>query len=385
MQSSLDPESLQASLHKAFGDLSDPRIETACAHPLLNIITIALFATLAGADGWQAIETYGQSKRDWLATFLDLANGIPSRDTFARVFARLDPLVLEARFQDWVGLIAGQLGTELIAIDGKTLRGSYDRERGLQALQLVSAWASDQRLVLGQCAVDGKSNEITAIPLLLAQLALTGAIVSIDAMGTQTAIARQIRTADADYILALKGNHPKLSKMASDWFANHNRDGVEAPPEVCYSRCESGHHRIETRSVWQVPATEVFEARQIQAWEGLQTLVVVESTRQLWNKTTREVRFYISSVVATAEAFAGYVRSHWGVENQLHWCLDVTFSEDSCRIRRGHGAHNLSLLRRMALNLLRLEKSKGSLKMKRYRAGLDNQFLLKILRDSGLF
>lgn len=385
MQHSLTPESLQASLHNAFGDIPDPRVETACLHPLLNIITIALFATLAGADGWHAIKTYGQAKQDWLATFLNLSQGIPSQDTFARVFSRLDPLVLEARFQDWVRLIARQLGTELIALDGKTLRGSYDREQGLQALQLVSAWASDQRLVLGQCAVDGKSNEITAIPLLLAQLELQGAIISIDAMGTQTAIARQIRTAGADYILALKGNHPKLLQAASEWFANFDREASAIPPEGRYSHCESGHHRVETRTVWQFPATEVFDARQLQAWEGLQTLVVVESTRQLWNKTTREVRFYISSVAATAKTFAGYVRSHWGVENQLHWCLDVTFSEDSCRIRRGHGAHNLSLLRRMALNLLRLEKSKGSLKMKRYRAGLDNQFLVKILLDSGLF
>lgn len=385
MQPPLNRESLRASLNQYFGSIPDPRVERTRAHQLLDIITIALFAVLAGADGWVAIETYGKSKQEWLAGFLDLPNGIPSHDTFARVLARLDPAVLEARFQEWVRVLAAKFGTQLIAIDGKTLKGSYDRETGVSALQLVSAWASSQRLVLGQCAVDSKSNEITAIPLLIEQLDVADAIVSIDAMGTQVAIAQQIRRANADYILALKSNHPTLSRAATDWFASYTQQTQTLPNEVRYSQCESGHHRVETRVVWQFPAVEVFNSIQVGAWAGLQTLVVVENTRQLWNKLTREVRFYLSSVRADAETFAGYIRAHWGIENQLHWCLDVTFCEDDCRVRKDHAPRNLSLLRRMALNLLRQEQSKSSLKMKRFKAAMDNQFLLKILLDSGTF
>jgi len=354
-------------------------------HQLVDIITIALLAVLSGADGWNAIETYGLAKQPWLETFLDLPNGIPSHDTFARVFARLDPDILESKFQDWVKHLAVSLGATVIAIDGKSSRGSYDREKGVRALQLVSAWASEHQLVLGQCAVETKLNEITAIPMLLEQLDLSGCVITIDAMGTQTHIAQQIVQAKADYILALKQNHPSLATAAQQWVEN-NRDSssAESTQGIEVSRCEASHHRIETRTVWQVSAADVFSPSQIQDWSGLKTLVVVESLRRLWNKDTREIRFFISSLALDTSTIARYIRSHWGIENQLHWCLDVTFAEDHSRIRKDHAPRDMSLLRRLSLNLLRQETSKLSLKMKRYKAAMDNQFLLKVLVDAGI-
>ncbi|UIE38761.1 ISAs1 family transposase [Leptodesmis sichuanensis] len=382
MPSSINREMLQSCLEQCFGQIPDPRVERTRAHQLLDIITIALFAVLSGADGWVAIETYGNAKRTWLETFLALPNGIPSHDIFARVFARLDPKALEASFQQWIRALVSTLEAELIAIDGKTAKGSYDREGGSKALQLVSAWASEHRLVLGQCSVDSKSNEITAIPVLLEQLALAGCIVSIDATGTQSAIAEQITTGDADYILALKGNHPTLLAQAQAGFETAQARQWEDVEHTQHQETETGHHRIESRTIWQIPATQVFSKDQLEQWAGLQRLVVVHSQRRLWNKDTVETRYFLSSLSTDAQTFARYIRAHWGVENQLHWCLDVVFNEDASRIRKDHAPQNMSVLRRLALNLLRQEPSKGSLAMKRYRAGLDDQFMLQILSAS---
>jgi predicted transposase YbfD/YdcC len=379
MLSTVNRETLHSCLEQYFGQLRDPRLERTRAHQLLDIITIALFAVLSGADSWVAIETYGNAKRSWLETFLVLPNGIPSHDTFARVFARLDPEALEASFQQWVQALVSTLGGQLVAIDGKTVKGSYDREGGIKALQLVSAWASEHRLVLGQCAVASKSNEITAIPVLLEQLSLAGCIVSIDAMGTQRAIAEQITTGQADYILALKGNHATLLKQAQTGFEAVQAHHAKTLEYTQHQETEAGHHRIESRTVWQIPAAQVFCADQLEQWAGLQSLVVVHSHRRLWNKDTVETRYFLSSLSTNAQTFARYIRAHWGVENQLHWCLDVVFKEDASRIRTGHAPRNMSLLRRLALNLLRQEPSKGSLAMKRYRAGLDDPFMLQIL------
>lgn len=326
-----------------------------------------------------AIATYGNAKRSWLETFLELPNGIPSHDTFARVFARLDPAAFEASFQHWVKALISTLGSQLIAIDGKTVKGSYDREGGIKALQLVSAWASEHRVVLGQCTVASKSNEITAIPVLLEQLALAGCIVSIDAMGTQSAIAEQITSGQADYILALKGNHPTLFKQAQTGFEHAQARPGEEIELTRHQETEAGHHRIESRTIWQIPAAQVFSKDQLKQWAGLQSLVVVHSQRRLWNKDTSETRYFLSSLNTDASTFARYIRAHWGIENQLHWCLDVVFNEDASRIRKDHAPRNMSVLRRLALNLLRQEPSKGSLAMKRYRAGLDDQFMLQIL------
>ena len=372
-------ESLSACLEQYFGDIADPRVERTRAHQLLDILAIALFAVLAGADGWVAIATYGNAKRAWLETFLALPNGIPSHDTFARVFGRIDPEAFEVSFQQWVKAFVSTLAAEVVAIDGKTVKGSYDREGGVKALQLVSAWASEHRLVLGQCAVDSKSNEITAIPVLLEQLALTGCIVSIDAMGTHSPIAQQIHQQQADYILVLKNNQPTLSKQAQQWFEQFHAGSGEGVDYTQHQQCKAGHHRIESRHVFQFPINQVFTPTQCKDWAGLQSLVVVQSKRRLWNKDTLETRYFLSSLAVDAATFAHYIRAHWGIENQLHWCLDVVFNEDASRIRKDHAPRNFSVLRRFALNLLRQDTSKGSLAMKRYKAGLDDQFMVHIL------
>jgi predicted transposase YbfD/YdcC len=378
-----DSFSVSSSLQTHFADLEDPRVQGRCAHKLFDIVVIALLAVLSGAEGWDAMETYGKGKQTWLATFLSLPNGIPSHDTFRRVLSRLDPSQLEARFQNWIASLLEPLDATVVAIDGKTLRGSYDRGHRLKALQLVSAWCTEHRLVLGQTPVDSKSNEITAIPVLLEQLDLTGAIVTMDAMGTQRAIAQQIRQAKADYILALKGNQGSLYATAQAFFEEFQKQ--QGHDELMVDHChqvESGHHRIERRSCWVFRASDIFPASVCQHWPGLKSVVVVHSQRQLWNKTTCETRFFLSSLAVDAADFAHYIRSHWQVENVLHWSLDVVFAEDSSRIRSQHGPRNLSILRRLALNLLRQHPGRGSLKMKRYRASLDEQFLLEILGAS---
>ncbi|HIK12065.1 MAG TPA: ISAs1 family transposase [Oscillatoriaceae cyanobacterium M33_DOE_052] len=374
---------LSSSLHHHFGLIDDPRVQGRCAHRLVDIIVIALLAVLAGATGWEEIATYGQGKQTWLSTFLELPNGIPSHDTFRRVLAQLDPDELEARFQDWMGSLLDQIGGTLIAIDGKTVKGSYDRQNQIKALQMVSAWSTAHRLVLAQTPVSGKSNEITAIPVLLEQLHVRGTIISIDAMGTHRRIAQQIHAAGADYILALKGNQGFLHKTAVAWFEDQERQQLET--EVLqdhYLGVDSGHHRIETRQVWVFRAADVFPAAVCADWSGLQSLVVVRSRRQLWNQTTCETRFFLSSLSEKAVAFAQWIRAHWEIENCLHWCLDVVFGEDASRIRTQNAARNLSILRRLALNLVRQHPGKGSLKMKRYRASLDNDFLMEILAYS---
>lgn len=340
---------------------------------------------LASRHGWVAIETYGKAKEEWLKTFLELPNGIPSHDTFGRIFSQLKPEILEHNFQEWVKVITGKLGLEVVAIDGKSLNGSYDRESSLKSLVMVSAWSSRHKLVLGQVAVEQKSNEIKAIPLLLEQLDLKGAIITTDAMGTQTAIARQIKSAGADYILTLKANHRTLAQDAKNWLEKYQQEAEKTLVNTTECVCEAGHHRIEKRCFVSVPADQVFNSNQLEQWNGLQTLIVEQSSRQLWNKTTYSTRFFLSSLAPDFADFPNSIRSHWGVENQLHWCLDVIFSEDNSRIRKNHAPRNMTILKRLALNLLRQDTSKTSLKMKRYQAGLDNNFLLQILSNSGIF
>ncbi len=381
-QQEREAEILRKSVLKYFQKLQDPRVERTKDHSLVGIVTIAILAVLSGADGFVAIETYGKTKQAWLETFLDLPHGIPSHDTFGRVFGVLDPEELQNSFLDWVRSITEKLGLELIHIDGKTAKGSYDRERKLKALHSVSAWSSEHGLVLGQQKVETKSNEITAVPLVLKLLNLKGAVVTLDAMGTQREIVTQIKQAEGEYVLALKGNQGKLSQQVADWFNQaqaKNWEGIDCSYD---SRVESGHHRIETRQVWAVPISQLPPLHLQRQWLGLTTVVMVLSKRQLWNKTTTTVRFYISSLDADAQRHNQVIRSHWSIENSLHWVLDVTFNEDASRIRQGHAAQNLGLLRRLSVNLLKREPSKLSLKMKRYKAGMDNDFLLKILAAS---
>jgi predicted transposase YbfD/YdcC len=385
MLSAISIESLKASLEQRFGCIEDPRISAKTDHKLIDIITITIMAVLCGAEGWVAVETYGVSKKEWLEQFLELPNGIPSHDTFGRVFSLLKPEELEKHFQDWVRMITKQLGLDLVSIDGKSVRGSYDREKKIDSLQMVSAWSARHGLVLGQCAVDKKSNEITAIPVLLEQLDLKGAIITIDAMGTQKKIAQQIQAQKADYILTLKANHSSLAQYAKDWFETYelelNTESVLViPPQI-----NAGHHRIEERQFWQVPVELVFPESQIKKWTGLKTLVVERSRRVLWNKETHCLRFFLSSLPPDFSQFPHCIRSHWEIENSLHWCLDVVFAEDASRIRKDHAPHNMSIIRRLALNLLRQHSSRDSFKMKRYKAALNNDFLLSILQQSSIF
>jgi predicted transposase YbfD/YdcC len=378
-------ESLRESIEKHFGKIPDPRVIKRSSHKLVDIIAIAILGILCGAEGWVGIETYGKGKEEWLKTFLELPNGIPSHDTFGRIFSQLDPDIFESNFQSWVKVIAGRLGLEIVAIDGKSINGSYDRESSLKSLVMVSAWSSSHKLVLGQVAVEEKSNEIKAIPILLEQLDLKGGIITTDAMGTQTSIAKQIHEAGADYILALKANHPTLARDAWSWFEKYQNRLEKTEFSRTEFICEAGHHRIEKRCFFCVPVEQVFEPIRIKQWAGLQTLIIEQSSRQLWNKTTQSLRFFLSSLNPDFPNFPSSIRSHWGVENQLHWCLDVLFKEDDSRIRQDHAPRNMTILRRLALNLLRQDTSKGSLKMKRYHASLNNNFLLQILSNSNLF
>lgn len=372
---------IQHRLLHHFEQIPDPRVNRTKRHLLTDILVIAILAVIAGAKGWEDLENYGVSKQKWLQQFLALPNGIPSDDTFRRVFERIDSRLIEQCFHQWIETLVQEMTGQVVAIDGKTLKGSYDREKGLKALHLVSAWASEQRLVLGQVKVEDKSNEITAIPALIELLDLSGAIVTIDAMGTQTEIAAQLIEKKADYILALKANHPTLFRQVKQWFETARRNNF---PGVEYSydkQVESGHHRTEIRYCWSVPVNAIPNLYQPERWKGLKTVVMVVRIRRLWNKTTREVQFYLTSMDSDARSLSNAIRKHWGIENQLHWTLDVSFREDDCRIRSFHSPRNFSILRRIAINVLNRETSyKRSLIQKSKRTAMDNDYMIKVLQ-----
>ncbi|WP_042892139.1 ISAs1 family transposase, partial [Anaplasma marginale] len=294
--SSNDISFLKNSFLNHFKNLSDPRTGNRKDHLLIDIVAISILAVISNADNWNAIETYGQAKEDWLRTFLELPNGIPSHDTFNRVFQRLNPEEFATSFTSWINLIVQKLGAEVIAIDGKTLKQSYDRNDFQKALHIVSAWANENKLVLAQKKVDSKSNEITAIPALLDSLDITGNIITIDAMGTQKEIAKLIINKKADYILALKGNQGKLHKQVKDWLENAKNNNFSGIEYSYNEQLESGHHRIEKRQVYSVPISELPPLHNQNKWLGLKTVIMVVSERILWNETTYDVRFYISSI-----------------------------------------------------------------------------------------
>lgn len=359
--------------------LDDPRTKRKPQHLLIDILTITILAVISGADGMVAVETYGKRKQQWLETFLELPYGIPSHDTFSRVLALIDPQQMHECFLSWVNHLSDKLDINVISIDGKTSRGSYDRNKGIKALHTVSAWASEHRLVLAQQAVEDKSNEITAIPELLELLDISGAIITIDAMGTQKKIAAQIVAQGGDYILSLKGNHKNLHKDVKAFFKQAQADGWQGIDYSYTETTESGHHRQEHRQVWAVSIDQCPALRGAKQWKGFTTIVMIRRERHLWNKTTIEICYYISSLGADATALAEAIRSHWGIENSLHWVLDVTFGQDASRIRTGHGPENMAVLQHLCLNLLQQEPSKQSLAMKRYSAALDHNFALKVL------
>jgi predicted transposase YbfD/YdcC len=356
---------------KYFSELRDPRVERNREHLLEEILLIAIAAVLSGAESWNDMSEYGHAKQEWLKTFLRLPSGIPSHDTFNRVFAALDPEEMERGFAGWVSSIARLTAGEVVAIDGKALCGT--REGGKKIVHMVSAWAEGNGLVLGQRKVDEKSNEITAIPKLLNALELAGTVVTIDAMGCQREIASRIVEKRADYVLAVKENQGNLLAEVKDSFALLGADA--AMEEV-----DCGHGRVEQRKCSVIADLSLVE--KAAEWASLQGLVRIEAERyhKATGKTEREIRYYITSLKPDAARLNRVIRQHWGIENKLHWVLDVGFGEDLSRKRVGHAAQNFSVLNRIALNILKQEKSsKRGIKGKRLKAAWDHPYLIKLL------
>jgi len=372
-------ENPDATIAEHFASLDDPRIERSKLHPLTNILVIALCGVICGADSWVDIELFGESKQQWFAKYLDLENGIPSHDTFGRVFARLDSEQFQRCFASWVQSVCDVLQGQVVAIDGKRVRRSHNQTIGKDAIHMVSAWATENELVLAQTKVDNKSNEITAIPVLLELLELSGCIVTIDAMGCQTEIAKQIVAQGADYVLALKANQGRLYRDTQTLF--EDACAIDFADCDYHRTVHKGHGRIETRECWATAHTEYLAALyKPEQWAGLQTAVMIRTERQIGEKTETETRYYISSLPGDAKRLLAAVRDHWHIENRLHWVLDVAFREDDCRIRTGNAAQNMTVLRHMALNLLKQEQStKRSLRGKRLKAGWDEDYLAQIL------
>lgn len=362
-----------------FENLTDPRVERTREHELFDLVVVALLGTIAGADTWADIERFGKGRLAWLRTFLPLTNGIPSHDTFGRVFAQLDPAQLSACIQHWLDQVGIELGQH-IAIDGKTLRGSFDKAAGKNPLHLVSAWASEARVTLGQIAVDAKSNEITAIPLLLDLLDLQGATVTIDAMGCQKEIAAKIIDRGGEYVLALKGNHENLHAAVMQAFETTLAQDTRPAEMRRHVTVETNRGREERREYFTLPATQVGLGGA--AWKKLTTLVLVLRTVQVGDVETSEAHYYLSSLPPKVKAIAEAIRRHWSIESRLHWILDVTFTEDASRIRKRHAPQTSAMLRRLAVSILSVDTSlKDTIRGKRYRACLSTDALEAILRS----
>jgi predicted transposase YbfD/YdcC len=375
-------QSSSLSITSHFADLEDPRVLRTRRHNLLDILVIAICGVICGAESWVEIEKYGKSKQTWLATFLPLPNGIPSHDTFGRVFAQLNPGHFHECFARWITALHEVTAGRLIGIDGKTLRHSFDTALGKGPLHMVSAWAAANHLVLGQVAVADKSNEITAIPELLRLLDLHGAIVTIDAMGCQKEIARQIVEAGGDYVLAVKGNQESLEAAVVKLCAESLDNQFADIKHSAYETEEKSHGRQETRTYYALPVPKDFACKE--DWKGLRSLgMAFRNCQQAGKPEEIRVRYYISSMSANAKKMAAAIRGHWGIENSCHWVLDVSFREDESRIRKDHGPANMGQLRRLALSLLKTTTAlKGGVHAKRLQAGWDDANLIKVLVGS---
>lgn len=365
------------SIISCFEDMSDPRVDRTRRHKLVDILVIAVCGVVAGCDSFEAIELFANAHEDWFKTFLGLPNGIPSQDTFERVFARINPSEFRKCFSDWSKGLAGVFANEIIAIDGQTLRGAKRTGESSSPVHLVSAWAVGLRLVLGQTKVDEKSNEITAIPEVLKLLELRGCIVTIDAMGCQQKIAQQIVDQSGDYVLGLKGNQGTTLEAVETHFATTS----EAKHSV-FQEVDKGHGRIETRTYYAAEAAQVLDLKD---WPGIKSVVRVDAMREIGDQTSKESRYYISSIVDSEVARIGQaIRGHWGIENSLHHVLDVTFNQDGSRIRKDFAPENFAVLRHFALNILKsappAKKGSNGMKAKRTRAGYDMKYLKETLR-----
>ncbi len=360
-----------------FSELTDPR-KRKVTHSLINVITIAICAVVAGADDFVAIADYGRKKKAWLAEFLDLKGGIPSHDRFNAILAALQPAEFEKCLLSWIMSLHEVTAGQIIAIDGKTLRRSYDTASGKSAIHMVSAWATANQISLGQVVTNEKSNEITAIPDLLEMLEIQGCLVTIDALGCQVDIAQKILDREADYVLAVKGNQRTLHENIQRFFAEHVEDNFSRVQAKQHQTSERGHGREEDRSYVVCPVPE--EMYGIQRWPKLKALGMVIHDTLREGKCHTEIRYYILSKKLSAKRFAEAVRGHWSIENRLHWQLDVTFGEDQCRLRKGHADANFSILRRTALSLLKNNKTlKLGIKNKRLSAGWDNDYLQQVI------
>lgn len=365
------------SIEKHFANLTDPRRYNS-RHKIIDIITIAICAVICNADSYEHIAVFGQAKYDWFKKILELPHGIPSADTFERVFARIDPKEFKTCFMQWVQAISQLTKGEVIAVDGKTLRRSHDKSNGKAAIHMVSAWACVNGLVLGQVKTEEKSNEITAIPQLLNTLEIKGCIVTIDAMGCQKAIGETIIEKGGDYVFSLKGNHSNLHDDVKAYFQGVKQNEIEDASLDYHETIDGEHGRIEIRKYWTSSDLSWLQGKE--NWPNLETICMVERERQFADRTENETSYYIGSLANNAEKYSNAIRSHWSVENSLHWVLDVTFNEDQSRIRKDNAPDNFAVLRHIALNMIKMETSlKKSIKCKRLRAGWDDSYLSKIL------
>ena len=366
-----------ASFEQHFQDLQDPRVERTRKHPLINVVFMAVCGVLSGANSIAGIHEFAIDRRSWFAGLLDLTNGIPSEDTFGRVLARLDPGDFEKCLLSWIQAVQEVTENRMVAIDGKTLRGSYDREGGRAAIHMVSAWATENKLSLGQVVVHEKSNEITAIPELLQLLEISGALVTIDAMGCQREIADRIRERGGDYVLAVKQNQPKLYERVEEAINEALEGDAENLDE--HQTVEKGHGRQETRTYAIVAAPDAVDPEEL--WRDLSAVGIAISERvDSQGRASMETRYYILSRLITVQEFAEAVRGHWGIENNLHWQLDVSFREDECRVCRDHAPANLSVIRRFALGLLKRETScRKGIEIKRMKCAGNDEYREKVL------